>query len=335
MQKCFLLVSTACNYSSVWVAACPCVCVYITSMHVSERETLCLSLYIRACKPLYLSLGASTSTRACLSAHSSLPPPLSVCVCPCGRMSVGVGVCVSASTSVCLREKEFLRLTLRLNGSVRPCADVHVAAWYKNSVRMVILHICVYMCVCVYACFCGMHTYLCSRAHTWRYRQVSAQLWVWKACWTLQVCACISRTMHTDPWTHVLLCVSVCLCVCSGACLWASMSICTPMRKTCRCRNLYMCLCMRLLQLLYPSLRHALWGRACCLCAHACVSANAPVLLHVYVMLHAPLVHLSLCGCRCTCPCTCRCMLLHIKALLLNCSLSLWIYIQYISLQTE
>ena len=115
---------------------------------------------------------------------------------------------------------------------------------------MGILHVCVYMCGRVCARFCGVHTHLCLHAHTRRYIQVSAQLYVWRVSWILPVCACISKTRRTDQQTRVLLCASVfapvCVCVhvyvstykciymCTPACL--CISICTP-----TCTNIPFC----------------------------------------------------------------------------------------------
>lgn len=269
----------------------------------------CVWVWVNGSGPVHPRLeaslwrGASTSTGACLSAHPSVQPPLRVSVCVTICMSMGTGV--SVSTSICLREKEFLWLALQVNGSVRPCADVRVAAWKKDSVCVGILHVRVYMSGRVCARFCGVHTHLCLHAHTRRYIQVSAQLYVWRVSWILPVCACISKTRCTDQQTCVLLCASVLapVDVCGSPCLSVYPCGIPACVEICICVSACICSNFRI------HLFVILYG-----CGSA-ASVHMPASLWMYVRsctcmwLYMLLsrIWVSLCECRSVCPCISLC----------------------------
>jgi len=120
------------------------------------------------------------------------------------------------------------------------------------------------VCTCLCARFCGSRTHLFTCIH------MATHSSVWKVCWILPGCACISMTICADHQTCMLLCTSVCLCV--------RVCVCGP-----PCLSVHPCripVCMQLC--MYAS---------SCVCPSFC--SHLFVVLYVCVALHAPLVHVS------------------------------------------
>lgn len=195
-------------------------------------------------------------------------------------MTLGEWICVCVHVFVLLSVCEGLICM----GIVHACVDMHVSVLGLVCARL-----------------CRMYTHLSLHAYIWLYTQVSMQGYVCEAVLdSAGVGTHISMSACTAQETHMLLCVSVCLCVCSGVCFWASMSICTSVWNACMCVYVYMLLHE-------PAQASVPVFVSLCGCAsmYISISAHTPVYLHGHVTVSAPLAHLSEPLCECSCVCLC------------------------------
>lgn len=194
---------------------------------VSECKSICLYLYILACKPLSPRLGASIFIHACLSVHPSVHPPLFAYVCLRDHLHTYGGICVR----VCLNQSAWgwipwdgtLGECICMSMCRGLCFCVHVRTLYAWIFRMPVCNM--YVCPSICACLGGMYAHLCLHLYIWLYTQVFVQVYGCEGMLdSISVGAHISMSVCTGQQTCMLLCdlcasVFVQVCVCGSPCV--------------------------------------------------------------------------------------------------------------------
>lgn len=194
-------------------------CVHNICICVCECESMCLHLYILACKVLYcvyFYIHPCTSWCSCICSSTSGCMCTSVWPSSCLWMHV----CEGLHKSVCMRMNFFGWLS----GWMHPCVHVQVFTLlcvFEDSMHGNFACLCVLTCLCpclfVHVSVVHMLIYVCM--HTWLYTQVTAQACVCEGVLLSALpCLCAQANRHA----YLCTCVSLGFfrCVCGSLCLF-------------------------------------------------------------------------------------------------------------------